>query len=224
MSFILDALKKSESDRQRHSGPALFEVKVAAPRAGLPVWAIALAVLLLANVGIVAWLLLRKPVTALPVAIAEPQVTSQSAAPMMQGVPAPVSTPPAQTVPPPPQAMETTSPAQDPASPEDQLNPDDYEPAVAANGSNVAAQAGTRRDSEALPRYEQLASTPGAGLPQLRLDMHVYSSNPQARFIFLNMQRLHEGGALPDGVRVEQITPEGAILSYRNSRFVLERE
>ena len=29
MSFILDALKKSESDRQRQSGPALFEVKVA---------------------------------------------------------------------------------------------------------------------------------------------------------------------------------------------------
>src|SRR5205823_4881514 len=31
MSFILDALKKSESDRQRRSGPALFEVKVAPP-------------------------------------------------------------------------------------------------------------------------------------------------------------------------------------------------
>ena len=30
MSFILDALKKSESDRQRQSAPALFEVKVAA--------------------------------------------------------------------------------------------------------------------------------------------------------------------------------------------------
>ena len=36
MSFILDALKKSESDRQRQSGPALFEVKVAAPRTRLP--------------------------------------------------------------------------------------------------------------------------------------------------------------------------------------------
>ncbi len=54
MSFILDALKKSESDRQRHTGPALFEVKVAAPRPGLPLWAIALAVLLLVNVGVVA--------------------------------------------------------------------------------------------------------------------------------------------------------------------------
>jgi len=46
MSFILDALKKSESDRQRQSGPALFEVKVAPPRTGLPPWAMAVAALL----------------------------------------------------------------------------------------------------------------------------------------------------------------------------------
>ena len=31
MSFILDALKKSENERQKASGPALFEVKVAPP-------------------------------------------------------------------------------------------------------------------------------------------------------------------------------------------------
>jgi general secretion pathway protein A len=36
MSFILDALKKSETDRQRQASPALFEVKVAAPRRKFP--------------------------------------------------------------------------------------------------------------------------------------------------------------------------------------------
>ena len=45
MSFILDALKKSETDRQRQTSPALFEVKVAAPRHKFPVWAVGLAVL-----------------------------------------------------------------------------------------------------------------------------------------------------------------------------------
>lgn len=59
MSFILDALKKSENDRQRQTGPALFEVKVAPPRAGFPVWAIAIVVLLVINMVIVGWLLLR---------------------------------------------------------------------------------------------------------------------------------------------------------------------
>src|SRR5215472_7913059 len=59
MSFILDALKKSESDRQRQGGPALFEVKVAPPRHALPPWAVAIAVLLVANLGVVAWYFLR---------------------------------------------------------------------------------------------------------------------------------------------------------------------
>ncbi|MFL6604362.1 MAG: general secretion pathway protein GspB [Steroidobacteraceae bacterium] len=60
MSFILDALKKSESDRQRQSGPALFEVKVAPPKSRFPVWAIAIAALLVINMIIVGWMLLRR--------------------------------------------------------------------------------------------------------------------------------------------------------------------
>jgi general secretion pathway protein B len=60
MSFILDALKKSESDRQRQTGPALFEVKVAPPRSGFPVWAIAIVVLLVVNMGVVGWMLVRR--------------------------------------------------------------------------------------------------------------------------------------------------------------------
>jgi general secretion pathway protein B len=60
MSFILDALKKSESDRQRQSGPALFEVKVAPPKSRFPVWAIAIAALLVVNMIIVGWMLLRR--------------------------------------------------------------------------------------------------------------------------------------------------------------------
>jgi len=61
MSFILDALKKSESDRQRQTGPALFEVKVAPPKAPFPVWAVAIVALLVVNMIIVGWLLLRRP-------------------------------------------------------------------------------------------------------------------------------------------------------------------
>src|SRR6185436_17356062 len=61
MSFILDALKKSENDRQRQASPALFEVKVAAPRRRFPLWAVGLAVLLGVNFIAVGWVLLRQP-------------------------------------------------------------------------------------------------------------------------------------------------------------------
>src|SRR6186713_947652 len=60
MSFILDALKKSENDRQRQTGPALFEVKVAPPKAGFPMWAIAIVALLAINMAIVGWMLFRR--------------------------------------------------------------------------------------------------------------------------------------------------------------------
>ena len=46
MSFILDALKKSENERQKQSGPALYEVKVAAPARRFPVWAVVVGALL----------------------------------------------------------------------------------------------------------------------------------------------------------------------------------
>src|SRR5581483_6834809 len=84
MSFILDALKKSESDRQRQSGPALFEVRVAPPRNSLPLWAVGLAVLLAVNLVIVAWVLLRRPA-----ATEQPSSTAAAQTPLQtnQGAP-----------------------------------------------------------------------------------------------------------------------------------------
>ncbi len=60
MSFILDALKKSENERQKQSGPALFEVKVAPPPRRFPVWAVVVGALLGVNlIVLIAVLLLR---------------------------------------------------------------------------------------------------------------------------------------------------------------------
>src|SRR3954464_10467761 len=61
MSFILDALKKSETDRQRQSTPALFEVKVAAPRRRIPTWSIAVGALLVVKTAAVFGLVLLIP-------------------------------------------------------------------------------------------------------------------------------------------------------------------
>ena len=61
MSFILDALKKSENARQRQAGPALFEVKVAPPRRMVPLWAIVIVILLVIINGVaLSWMLLRR--------------------------------------------------------------------------------------------------------------------------------------------------------------------
>jgi general secretion pathway protein B len=60
-------------------------------------------------------------------------------------------------------------------------------------------------------------------IPDLRLDLHVYAANPGDRFVFINMRKLREGESLPEGVRVDTITPTGAQLSYRGRQFALDR-
>ena len=239
MSFILDALKKSESDRQRQNGPALFEVKVAPPRTRLPLWAIAIAALLVVNLGIVMWMLMRHP-SGGPAADtggpANPPPASPAAAP------APAAAAPVALSPPPPlspavaaAAAPATSPtaaataAGAPAgSAADQQNPEDYAPATEAPAAEApAAGLGNhvRRGTESgVPLYQDAAATPGTQIPQLRLDFHMFAPRPQDRFVMINMHKLHEGELTPEGVRVESITPEGAVLSYNGSRFLLPRE
>ncbi len=45
MSFILDALKKSEAERQRQTGPTLLELRVTQPRRRYPAWALWVGIL-----------------------------------------------------------------------------------------------------------------------------------------------------------------------------------
>ncbi len=83
MSFILDALRKSEHERQRQTGPALAEVPVATPRPRSNVWAPVAIALLLVNLVVVGVWLLRKSTS-------EPAAPPPSAA-ITSNAPAPSS-------------------------------------------------------------------------------------------------------------------------------------
>jgi len=103
-------------------------------------------------------------------------------------------------------------------------NPDDYEPAAEpgpAPGFNNRVKHAT---DSGLPLYQDAAAAAGANLPQLRLDLHVFASKPQERFVMINMRKLREGDLLPEGVRVESITPDGAVLSHNGSKYLLPRD
>lgn len=236
MSFILDALKKSETDRQRQTAPALFEVKVAAPRRRFPVWAIAVAGLLGINLLVVVWLVLRQPATPgeTLTRIAENQGTPV-APPGMVTVPAnstyiPANAAPNVTVgpnshdagvvapsPAPPLAEEPLLSSSEPSVPPD-YDARDYVPAITPAQANATAAA--RRAGD-VPTFDEVLAQ-GTQLPELRLDLHVYDADPAKRFVFLNMRKLREGESLPDGVRLDSITQTGASLSYRGTRFSLD--
>ena len=81
-----------------------------------------------------------------------------------------------------------------------------------------------RGTAEGVPLYQDVAATPGSQLPALRLDLHVYAARPEDRFVMINMHKLREGDSLADGVHVDSITTDGAVLSYNGSRFLLPRD
>jgi len=195
VSFILDALKKAESERNRQSGPVLMDARLAPPRRHLPAWAWVLGVAMLANLAILAWLLLRD---AQPVAAAEPPpaITAPAAAPAGGAV-----SPAAQS--PPPVVASTPAPLPGPALP----------PATPAAGY---------LDLDSLPTAQQLRAR-GVNLPALELNLHAYDPAPQNRFVMLNSARMREGEFTPDGIKVERITPRGVVLEASGHRFLLVR-
>jgi general secretion pathway protein B len=218
MSFILDALKKSESARQRADAPALYEMKMAPARPRVATWLIVLAALLVINIVVLSVVLLRGTRSAAPQVAA-----NTAAAPVPAAVgpsAAPGANPPALAAPSAPTAMSAAPPAAGP--PADTQAPgntgasDDDAPAVDSAHAPAA--------SADVPSYEEVSSAPGANLPELKLDLHAYASNPADRFIFLNEVNLKEGQTSPGGVRVESITPDGAILSWQGTRFFLHSQ
>jgi general secretion pathway protein B len=215
MSFILDALKKSESERQRQAGPALLEMRIVRPSRRLPVWAVVVGVLLIISVGVLAWLALRPstaPATA-PAAVAGTAAPA-SAAQTPAGAPAaaPAQAPATVAAAPVPAAPTVQAPAQASAPPADS-NPADTEPAVAPPASAARESAETAN----LRNYAEL----GGSLPELRLDLHVYATNPAERYAFINMHKVREGDVTPEGMQVKEITREGVVLEYRGTEFLL---
>ncbi len=222
MSFILDALKKSENERQAQASTEFSTVAGPADAARAPRWLWLLGALLIVNVVVVAGLLLRPasppptPAVAAPVsspAVREPAVTSPEPA-------ADTSSPtfadrveearrsrPAVETPEP--AAEATPPPADaePTPPKTAVTP----PQDAADGSGIAA----------LPTLMELQVSGDLSLPPLHIDLHVYNDDPARRFVSINMSKYRERETLREGPTVRQITREGVILDYQGRSFAL---
>ncbi len=59
-------------------------------------------------------------------------------------------------------------------------------------------------------------------LPALNLSIHVFSEQAEERFVLINGVRYIIGDELPEGARLVDIRREGAIVDYRDYRFLLE--
>jgi hypothetical protein len=68
-------------------------------------------------------------------------------------------------------------------------------------------------------RLQDLPSPVRESVPRLSVSMLIYSSKPGERYININGSRMHEGQEVSGGVKVEEITPDGAVFIYQGYRF-----
>jgi general secretion pathway protein B len=238
MSFILDALKKSELERQRQSQPGLMDTPAAQRRGRLPLWAILLGALLGINVIVLSVMLMRNgapAVVSLPKKRADAVAVAQDHAPAVADHFSPLDQPPVY-------------------APEIPVTADD---ASAGTGTGVSAvaplaaplaaphssaqrsaprSAGRRPDpvlvdedakadnEEVLPSINEINLSGAQALPELHLDVHVYATKPSDRFVYINMRKYHEGSSLPEGPLVEHIRRDGVVLNFQGLRFILPRQ
>ena len=212
MSFILDALRKSEIERQRQSGPSIAELPVAREDRRLPVALLAIGLLLAVNVGVLLFFLLRD--AGQPAADAPP--TAAAAAPAV-AAPVMASAAPAMGVNP----DEVAAPARD--FPEAAtLPPEAPDPTLLPDTPVATASSGVTYSEGPAPTNASVAALT-AGLPELTIDLHIFTDDPTRRAVFINGRRYTQGDSITEGPRVEEITRDGAVLNYRGQRFLLPR-
>lgn len=217
MSFILDALKKSETDRQQQGSAEFAGVPTSSGPAGAPRWLWILGLLLAINLAVLLGLLLR------PDAVEPPLVQSntQTVAPPAPAVSTPMSADEASFVDRVAEARQNAPPRQEPP------------PATGAlpqPSTELPAPIPERRiepaddNAAALPTVMEVIANGTIELPDLHLDIHVYSDMPEDRFVFINMSKQREHSQLREGPVVEEITPYGVVLEYLGTKFLLPRD
>jgi general secretion pathway protein B len=72
-----------------------------------------------------------------------------------------------------------------------------------------------------LPSRDDLVSGGIGDIPPVTLSLHVYDASPTRRFAIINGGRSTEGESIAAGLKLEEITPEGVVMSWRASRFLV---
>ncbi|MEN6437279.1 MAG: general secretion pathway protein GspB, partial [Syntrophobacter sp.] len=68
-------------------------------------------------------------------------------------------------------------------------------------------------------KYYQLPSSIRDSLPKLSMSMLLHSKKSEERWVNINGAKVREGQEIASGLKVEEITPDGAIFTYTGQRF-----
>ena len=231
MSYILDALRRADAERDRgavpglHAKPLTIDTPVEDHAARRLPWVPIAVGSGIALVGLVAlgwWM--RPGAVATPAAPA-PAVIAAAPAPVFVPPPAPaLPTPapapvpaPAVTPAPPPPAAAVAAPPPAPTRPrveQAKAEPVDKPPKPERAPPKPAAPAG--------PPATPLAQLPPevrSQLPPMTVGGWIYSDSAASRFVMINGQIVREGEPAATGVVLERIGPKSAVLRWREWRI-----
>jgi len=231
MSYILDALRKSDQQRRQGAAPTLASTPMLGAETRRPkfLWmGLLAAAMLISGILIGGWRPWQAGHEPAPVAIVAGPPSDRATEAEKRSLPltprvevAPNLPAPGQLVVTPGQASVAPSPAEkprqlaaaavEPAQPIAPVAPVAPKPASAEPGPAVA-------ESKVLARAD-LPPAIQQDIPKLVVALHAYSSKPGSRLVSVNDQLLHEGEELTPGLILEQITPDGMVFSYKGYRF-----
>jgi general secretion pathway protein B len=198
VSYILDALEKSEAERNRGVVPSLFANRQDQLKSRVGLWVLFVALLINACLGGY-WLYSRNN-TAPP----EPSV---------------VATP--QTPPTPSRSIASQQPAQEqtPA-----ITAPTAPASIPATTTSASIPAATTAASAAVPRPAGHArpTSNEMELANLSFSTHIYASDPTKRAVTLNGRRLVEGDSISNGTVLKEITETGVILEVNGREVPLD--
>lgn len=219
MSYILDALRRADAQRERdpsrgiHAQPAPLPAAVAPRRTGPWVALAGAAVGVAALAAYVLWPAAPRPaepaVARTPALPAAPAVSAPPAAPAAAVAPvATVILPPAPPLPPAPAVQKV---AATPA-PMALKVPASAAPAVPAAAAEPAA-------AQRIVAFAELPPDVQRELPKLAVSGGVYSENAAQRMLIVGGKVVGEGAELAPGVVLEQIRARSAVLKFKGWRY-----
>ncbi|WP_058555105.1 general secretion pathway protein GspB [Thiohalocapsa sp. ML1] len=86
---------------------------------------------------------------------------------------------------------------------------------------------GLPRPQAAVQRAEPLPAGPSldlrSRLPPISMNVHVYNADPSRRFVYINGRKLTEQEKSREGIRLERVVADGAVLSFEGEEFFQRR-
>ena len=244
MSYILDALKRADAERERGHVPGLHTHNVPpgpVPR-GRARWLIGAGLLVVAAsaASLAVWWL-RPPQPAQPPAIGtasdmampppvQPVTVQQVPAPPSPAPHVPVQASPAPAgavlpllAPPPPAPLTTPPPPEAKTTAPSASRPNPTASAAGAGGAHTPASpappAETATPQAAVRSFGELSPEARASLPPVNVSGSTYSKNPALRMLIANGKVVQEGQEIAPDLVLETIGPRSAVLNHRGTRY-----